>query len=382
MTMSKRDFYEVLGVSKSASQDEIKAAYRKLALKYHPDRNPDNKEAEEKFKEAAAAYEILSDQQKRSQYDQFGHSDVSGMGGGGHYDREGGMSMDDIFENFGDIFGSIFGGGGGKSQQARRSAPQAKHGHDLAQDISISLKDAYEGTKKEVGYYHFVSCDTCHNKGTKAGTKPKQCPECHGTGQKQFRQGFFMYAQTCSNCAGEGFTISDPCTACNGKSRIQKYDKFSVTIPAGIYDDAELRITGKGDSGVYGGKTGDLFIRVHIHPDKKFYREGDDLVSTLTLTYPQLVFGCQVEIENIDGSMQAIKIPRGTPVGEKVIVPGRGFANVRHKGVRGNLVIVTQCHIPNKISTDAREALSAYSDLIGTDTEEGGIVSFFKKFLG
>jgi molecular chaperone DnaJ len=351
-----------------------------MAMKYHPDRNPDNKEAEEKFKEAAEAYEILSDQQKRGQYDQFGHSGVSGMGS--HHGAGGGMNMEDIFESFGDIFGSMFGGGGNHRQQARRSGPQAKHGHDLAQDVTISLKESYEGSKKEVGYYHFVSCDTCHGKGSKVGSKPHQCAECQGTGQKQFRQGFFMYAQTCSSCAGEGFIMKDPCNSCNGKSRIQKYDKFSVTIPTGVYDGAELRITGKGDAGVYGGKTGDLFIRIHILEDKKFHREGDDLICTLILTYPQLVFGSQVEIENIDGSKQTVKIPKGTPVGEKIVIPGKGFANVRKKGVRGNLVLLTQCHIPKKISTDAKKHLSSYSDIIGTNTEDGGIVSFFKKFLG
>ncbi len=375
--MTKRDFYEVLGVSKSASNDEIKAAYRKMAMKYHPDRNPDNKEAEENFKEAAEAYEMLSDQQKRGQYDQFGHSGVSGMGGHG---PSGGMNMEDIFESFGDIFGSMFGGGG--QRQARRSGPQPKHGHDLAQDITISLKESYIGTKKEVSYYHFVSCDTCNGKGIKAGTKPQSCGTCHGTGQKQFRQGFFMYAQTCGSCSGEGFIISNPCTACNGKSRTQKYDKFTVTIPAGIYDGAELRISGKGDAGVYGGRSGDLFVRVQILQDKKFHREDNDLVSTLVLTYPQLVLGCQVEIENIDGTKQTVKVPKGCPVGERVVVPGKGFANVRRKGVKGNLVVTTNCHVPKKISAEAKSSLSAYSNNIGTSTDDGGIVSFFKKFLG
>jgi len=378
--MSKRDYYEVLGVPKSSPQEDIKSAYRKLAMKYHPDRNPDNKDAEDKFKEAAEAYEVLSDNQKRGQYDQFGHSGVDGIGG--HHGPGGGMNMEDIFESFGDIFGSMFGGGGGHRQQARRSGPQPKHGHDLAQDVTISLKESYEGSKKEVGYYHFVSCDTCKSKGTKAGTRPQQCAECQGTGQKQFRQGFFMYAQTCGSCAGEGFIMSDPCSSCNGKSRTQKYDKFSVTIPTGVYDGAELRITGKGDAGVYGGNSGDLFIRIHVLEDKKFHRKGDDLVSTLTLTYPQLVFGSQVEIENIDGKKQTVKVPKGSPVGEKIIVPGKGFANVRRKGVKGNLVIITQCHIPKKIPADAKKLLSSYSDIVGTNTEDGGIVSFFKKFLG
>lgn len=376
MNTQKRDYYEILGVPKSASSQEIKKAYRTLALKYHPDRNPDNKEAEEKFKEAAEAYEVLSDQSKRAQYDQFGHAGTQGMGGFGH----GGMSMDDIFEHFGDIFGSMF--GGGSSQRSRGAmGPQPKHGHDLAQDVSISLKDAYLGTKQEIGYYHFISCEPCKGMGSKPGSKPTTCTKCHGSGQIQFRQGFFMYAQNCSTCTGQGFIISNPCDKCKGKCRTQEYDKFTVTIPAGVYDGAELRITSKGDAGVFGGESGNLYVRIHVSADKKFHRVNDDLVSTLMLTYPQLVLGCQVEIENIDGNKQMIKVPRGCAVGEKIIVPGKGFKNIRSK-VSGNLVIITECHVPKKIDADAKKLLTQYSDKIGTDTNEGGILSFFKKFLG
>lgn len=376
MQTQKRDYYEILGVQKTASADEIKAAYRKLALKYHPDRNPDNKQSEEKFKEAAEAYEVLSDQQKRSQYDQFGHAGMGGMGGFG----TGGMSMDDIFESFGDIFGSMF--SGGSHRRSHKTGLEPKHGHDLAQNITISLKESYLGTKQEVGYYHFVSCKTCNGMGAKKGTQPTQCGKCHGSGQIQFRQSFFMYAQTCGSCSGEGFTIPNPCSDCSGKSRTQEYDKFTVTIPAGVFDGAELRITDKGDAGVFGGRSGDLYVRVHVSPDKKFQRVSDDLVSTLMLTYPQLALGCQVEIENIDGKKQLIKVPRGCAVGEKIIIPGKGFMNLRSK-IRGNLVIVTQCHVPKKLSADAKKLLNEYSDKIGTDTqEESGIISFFKKFLG
>lgn len=372
MTAQKRDFYDILGVPKTASQDEIKKAYRTLALKYHPDRNPDNKQAEEKFKEAAEAYEILSDQEKRSKYDQFGHAGAqSGFGQGSN------MNMDDIF---GDIFSSMFNGGESRSR-SRATGPQAKHGHDLAQDISISLQESYLGTKQEISFYHFVICEPCKGMGSKPGSKPTSCAKCQGTGQMQFRQGFFMYAQTCGTCGGQGFMISNPCSKCHGKCRTQEYDKFTVTIPAGVFDGAELRITGKGDAGIFGGKPGDLFVRVHVMPDKKFQRVNDDLVSTLMLTYPQLVLGCQVEIENIDGKKQTIKIPRGCAVGEKIIVPGKGFKNLR-SSVSGNLVIVTQCHVPSKLDADAKALLTQYSDKIGTEIQEGGILSFFKKFLG
>ena len=239
--MQKRDYYEILGVSKSASATDIKAAYRKMALKYHPDRNPNNKEAEDKFKQASEAYEVLSDKDKRQKYDQFGHAGFSNSGQAG----PGGMDMDDIFSNFGDIFGSMFGG-----RQQRRTAgqPQPKRGHDLSKELDITLKDAYLGTKVDINLYRFIGCDTCSSKGTKPGTSVTACTRCHGSGQTQVQQGFFMYAQTCGSCRGQGYTIPSPCGSCGGQSRMQQYDKFSLTIPRGIFDGAELRITGKGDA--------------------------------------------------------------------------------------------------------------------------------------
>jgi molecular chaperone DnaJ len=378
--MNKKDFYEVLGVSRSATDQEIKAAYRKLALKYHPDRNPGNKEAEESFKEAAAAYEVLSDPQKRKTYDQFGHAGMNGgmggFGGGPH-----GMNMDDIFENFGDIFGDIL--GGQKRARKKATGPEPRRGHDLYKNINVTLKESYTGTKQEIAYYHFQECDTCKGKGTKAGTKPVTCPTCKGAGQMHFSQGFFMYSQTCSACNGQGFTIPSPCPTCNGQSRKQVYDKFNVTIPAGIFDGAELRITGKGDAGVYGGPSGDLFLKVAVQTDAHFKRIDDDLTCTVLLTYPQLVFGSQVEIENIDGTKEAIKISKGCPVGERIIIAGKGFPKLRGSG-RGNLVVITNCDIPKKLSEKAKELLTDYSKEIGTQTHgnSGGISGFFKKFLG
>jgi molecular chaperone DnaJ len=382
MSTNNRDYYDILGVEKNASVDDIKAAYRKMALKYHPDRNPGNKEAEEKFKEAAAAYEVLSDADKRKRYDQYGHAGVEngGMGGG-----QQGMNMDDIFEHFGDIFGDIFGAAGGKQRGGRKkSGPQPKRGHDLDQELTLSLKEAYLGTKKEIGYYHFVTCESCAGSGAKKGTTPQSCSVCGGTGQRHFTQGFFMYAEPCSACRGEGFTIPSPCTTCKGQSRVQKFDKFTVNIPKGIFDTAELRITGKGDAGIFGGTPGDLFLHIQITPDPKFKRVEDDLVSTIILTYPQLVLGCQIEIENIDGTKETIKIPKGCPVNEKILVAGKGFARLRGKGT-GNLVIITNCHIPKKLSAEAKAALTSYSEQIGTSVEgynEGGITGFFKRFLG
>lgn len=375
---TKRDYYEILGISKQATTDEIKNSYRKLALKYHPDRNPNNKEAEEKFKEAAEAYQILSDPEKRKRYDQFGKAGFENMGSGPHD-----MNMDDIFENFGDIFESLFGGGRARSRSQKQAAPMPKAGHDLAKEVTITFKESFLGCKKEISFYHFVPCETCHSKGTHEGTSYQVCAVCHGSGQQQYRQGLFAFAQTCSSCGGEGFTIPSPCPTCKGQTRVQKLDKFSVTIPAGIYNEAELRIVDKGDAGVFGGPTGNLYVRVYVTPDKKFKRVDNDLECSIMLTYPQLVFGCQIDIELIDGSKESIRIPKGCAVGHRITVTGKGFANLRSKG-HGNLVITTQCHIPTKLSNKAKDLLSQYSEEIGTDSSapDHSITGFFKKFLG
>ena len=378
--MSKTDFYDLLGVSRSATTAEIKAAYRKMAMKYHPDRNPGNAEAEKKFKAASEAYDVLSSDQKRQQYDQMGHSaykQTGGTGPGGH----GGMNMDDIFENFGDIFGSMFGGGHSRRRGGPRG-PVAQRGHDLKQALDITLKESFTGTEKEVGYYRFLACKTCDAKGVKPGTSIKTCMECKGEGKRVIQQGFFMYEQACGTCSGHGYQIESPCTSCRGQCRTQQYDKFTVTIPKGIYDTAELRVTGRGDAGIYGGQSGDLFIKVSIKPDPIFKRVKDDLVRTVRLTYPQLVLGCQIEVESIDGASYTFKIPRGCQGGDNIIKSGAGFQRV-NSSIRGNFVVVTECYIPKKITPEERKNLLEYSDMIGSDVQKneasGG---FFKRFLG
>lgn len=375
--MAKRDYYEILGVSKDASADEIKKAYRKLAMKYHPDRNPDNKEAEEKFKEAAEAYEILSDQQKRQQYDQFGHAGAQGMGGGAGF-----HNMEDIFANFGDIFSDIFGGGGARRGH-KKSGPTPKRGHDLAKEVAITLEDAFSGTKKDVTYYHFTNCKDCSGKGTQSGTKAEECSDCHGTGQVRYQAGIFIQTSSCPTCNGQGFFIKNPCKTCNGQSRIQKYETISVTIPKGIFDGANLRVAGKGDAGVYGGSSGDLIVHVSIMPHKTFERVGDNLECTVTLTYPQLVFGAHIDIKNIDSSKETLKVPKGCAIGERIVIKDKGFPKLRSRH-RGDLIVTTNCDIPKSLSNKADETLRKYSEQIGTDVDSnaGGIAGFFKKFLG
>jgi molecular chaperone DnaJ len=377
--MAKKDFYTVLGVAKTASPEEIKAAYRSLALKYHPDRNPGNKDAEEKFKEAAEAYEVLSDAQKRQQYDTFGHESPH-MGGFG----SGGMNTEDIFSQFGDIFGDIFGGNAGNQRKkTKRGSPSPKKGHDLGKEVALSLEEAFLGTKKEIMYHHFMPCAPCSGKGIGEGGAFKACEACQGNGQVHYRHGIFMYSETCSSCSGEGFVITNPCTTCKGQSRIQQYDTISVTIPKGIFDGADLRVGGRGDAGSFGGEAGDLFVKIRVMPHKLFSREEDDLVCTIKLTYPQLVFGCQIDIENIDKTTETIKIPKGCPVGERIVVGGKGFAKIRGRG-RGNLIVIAACDIPKSLSSEAEQSLRAYSDAIGTAAEgnHGSIRGFFKKFLG
>ena len=370
---SKRDYYDILGVGKDAQAGDIKKAYRKVALKYHPDRNPDNKDAEEKFKEASEAYEVLSDADKRQQYDNFGHAGVNGAGGGGYQQHTG------DFSEFGDIFGSFFRYAQQQAQQPKKQGIMPKHGHDLGHEVTISLKDALLGIKKDIRVYHYVPCADCKHTGCAASSKPEACGPCKGAGQRYVQQGMFAYTENCTACNGEGYKITNPCSTCRGQSRMQKYETLSVTIPAGVYDQADLRITGKGDAGMYGGRSGSLFIKVNVTPSDSFHRVKNDLVGSLKLTYPQLVLGCQIEVESIDGSRHTIRVPRGCPIGKEITIAEKGFPDIKTKR-RGRLVFVTSCDIPKKISKEAKEALMEYNKAV--QHEESGIISFFKRFLG
>lgn len=376
--MSKRDYYEILGVSRDATQEEIKKKYRALALKYHPDRNPDNKEAEAKFKEATEAYEVLGDEQKRKRYDQFGH-DAMHSGSDFHQNP----NMSDIFEQFGDIFGDIFGGHGQRGGRGKKPS-MAQRGNDLSIELKLTLKESYLGVKKDISVYRFVPCTTCAGSGCADGAKPTTCSTCHGQGSVSMRQGFFAFSQACTSCQGRGHIITAPCGTCRGQSRVQKHDVItSVGIPAGIHEGQEPRISGKGDAGVYGGPAGDLYISIRIIPDKHFHRRDNELVTTLTLTYPQLVLGCQVEITNIDDTKETVKIPRGCAIGKEIRIPQRGFPRKHSADNRDDLVIITQCEIPTKLNEETKQALHDYAEKLGNQSSaSSGITGFFKRFLG
>ncbi len=369
--MSKKDYYDILGVSKNASEADIKKAYRKLAMQHHPDRNPGDKKAESLFKEATEAYEVLSDKDKRGRYDQFGHA---GVNAGSDYHTN--ADPHDIFSQFGDIFGNIF---NQHNRQQKRTGPAPTQGHDLAYEVTISLKESFVGCKKEIKVYHFVACTSCKQSGCKEGKSPTMCKPCQGTGQTSIQQGFFAFSQPCRSCNGNGFLITDPCTTCRGQSRIQQYETLTVTIPAGIYRGADLRIVNKGDAGAFSGPAGHLYVKINVSPDSFFQRRDNDLICTLTLTYAQLVLGAQLEVESIDGSTHTVKIPKGCPVGHEIMVVGKGFIKLQGTGA-GNLIFVTQCAIPKKISSEAKDALLAYDKAV--EHEDGGITGFFKKFLG
>ncbi|MDA0189229.1 MAG: molecular chaperone DnaJ [Proteobacteria bacterium] len=326
--MSKRDFYDVLGVNRDASEDEIKKAYRKLAMKYHPDRNPDNPKAEEHFKEAKEAYEILSDSQKRAAYDQYGHAGVdpqAGMGGGGF--GAGGFS-----DAFGGIFDEIFGGGrGGRSNIYR--------GADLRYNLEITLEQAAFGTETKIRIPTMEVCESCHGSGAKSGTQPKTCPTCQGSGQVRLQQGFFSIQQTCPKCHGTGRFIADPCGSCHGAGRVKQHKTLAVKIPAGVDEGDRIRLSGEGEHGINGGPSGDLYVQIHLKPHPVFQREGNDLHCEMPISFTTAALGGEIEIPTLDGAAK-LRIPAETQTGKVFRLRGKGI-----KGVRSHALGDLLCHV-------------------------------------
>ena len=349
--MSKRDYYEVLGVNRDAGDDEIKKAYRKLAMKYHPDRNPDNKEAEEKFKEAKEAYEMLSDPQKKAAYDRYGHAGVDPSMGAG----PGAQGFDGFADAFGDIFGDLFGGGG------RGGRSNVYRGADLRYNLEITLEEAARGAEKTIRIPTVEECGTCHGSGAKPGTHPKPCPTCQGHGQVRVPQGFFSIQQTCPKCHGSGKIIPDPCRDCGGAGRTKKQKTLEVKIPAGIDDGMRLRHAGHGEPGLNGGPPGDLYVEIHIRKHAVFERDHDDLHCEMPISITTAALGGEIEIPTLEG-MARLKIPAETQSGKVFRLRGKGIKNVRSH-VHGDLMCHVVVETPVNLTERQRELLREFEEI-------------------
>ena len=341
--MSKRDYYEILEVGRSASDQEIKSAYRKLALKFHPDRNPGDKHAEEKFKEAAEAYAILSDTDKRARYDRFGHA---GVGGGAQgFDPSQFSGFEDIFGGLGDIFG--FGGGG------RRGGPQ--RGADLRYDLEIKFEQAAKGVETNIQIPRHETCETCKGNGAAPGTEPATCPQCRGAGQLRFQQGFFTVARTCSQCRGSGKIITKPCPDCKGAGAIEQQRKLTVKIPAGIATGQRLRLTGEGEAGTLGGPPGDLYVVIYVREHAFFQRDGNNLHCTVPLPFTTLALGSEIKVQGIDEE-ETVKIPEGTQPGTTFRLRGKGMPDVSGRG-KGDILVTVQGVTPKRLTKEQKKLL-------------------------
>ncbi len=346
--MSKRDYYEVLGVSRTATEVDIKSAYRKLALQHHPDRNPGDKVAEDKFKEAAEAYAVLADTDKRHMYDRFGHAGLGGAATGG-FDPTVFTGFEDILGGLGDIFGfgDIFGGG------RRRGGPQ--RGGDLRYDLEIAFEESAKGTSTSIQIPRQETCETCKGSGAAPGSQPTTCPQCHGRGQLRYQQGFFTVARTCGQCRGSGQVITKPCVTCRGAGRVQKEKKITVKIPAGIATGQRLRLTGEGEAGPAGGPHGDLYVVIHVQDHAFFQRENNDLFCEIPLNFPTVALGGEITIPTLEGE-EPFPVPEGTQSGTTFRLRGRGMPDVTGRG-RGDLLITVKVVTPKKATKEQKKLL-------------------------
>ena len=349
--VTKVDYYEVLSVSRDANDQEIKTAYRKLAMQYHPDRNPNNPAAEEKFKECGEAYAVLSDADKRAAYDRYGHAAFQGGGGGGNPFAGQGFGGQDLGDIFGDLFGEMFnmGGAGG------RKASRVQRGRDLRYDLTLEFEEAVFGIEREIKIRRMEMCDDCKGSGAAKGKKAVTCTQCGGRGQQRFQQGFFSVARTCSACGGTGTLIVDPCATCRGETRVQAEHTILVKVPAGVEQDTRIRYQGEGEAGKFGGPAGDLYVVLTVKEHKFFERDGDDLHCVMPISFPQAALGTELEIETLEGTA-TIKVPEGTQSGREFKLKGKGVPHLNSHG-KGDLIVEIRVQTPSKLNKAQKELL-------------------------
>lgn len=371
---TQRDLYEILGVAKGASADELKKAYRKLAMQHHPDKNPGDKKAEEKFKEISHAYDILSDEQKRAAYDRFGHAAFQGGAGGG----AGGFSGAEGFDfgaGFADIFEDLFGMSGGR-RGGQSQAQMHTRGSDLRYNLQISLEEAFAGKQETIKVTTSASCDTCRGSGGEKGSQPVTCPTCRGSGRVRASQGFFTIERTCTACGGMGKTIKDPCRTCAGTGRVRKEKKLAVNIPAGVEEGTRIRLSGEGEAGLRGGATGDLYIFVSVKPHPLFTRDGADIHCAIPIAMTTAALGGSIEVPTIDGGRVKVAIPEGTQTGHQMRLKGKGFSVMR-SAHRGDMYIHTQVETPVKLSKQQKDLLKQFDKTGGHTSPQAE--SFFAR---
>ncbi len=354
----KRDYYEVLGIHRNASETEIKKAFRKLAIQHHPDKNPGDKEAEEKFKELTEAYEVLSDPQKRAQYDQFGHAGL-GQGAGGFY--SGGFGAGSPFSDiFSDIFGDIFGGGGRQRSRGRR-------GDDLQYTMEISFEEAAFGVENKIEIPYAKRCDNCAGSGAKPGTEAKTCPTCRGAGQVRFQQGLFSISRTCSHCNGEGRVVETPCPICRGAGSVRDRKTLSVKVPAGVETGNRLKLVGEGGQGTKGGPNGDLYVLITVKDHPIFTRDGNDVICEIPISFTQAALGCEIDVPSLEGKV-ALKIPEGTQSAKTFRMRGKGIPTLQGYG-RGDQLVVIRVETPVNLTRKQKELLEEFARLGGEATQ-------------
>jgi molecular chaperone DnaJ len=355
-----KDYYETLGVSRDATDADLKKAFRQLAMKYHPDRNPGNKASEDKFKEVNEAYSVLSDPGKRENYDRYGSAEGIGAGAG-YGPFAGGTGFGDIFE---DIFGDFFGGFAGGQRR-----PRPAKGNDLRYDLSITLIEAAFGTEKTIEFPRWESCSECRGSGSEPGKEPQVCPACKGTGQIRFQQGFFSVSKTCGKCYGAGRIITHPCKACKGKGKIQKEKSIALKIPAGVDIGSRLRIQGEGEPGLHGGPNGDLYVMLNVQEHPFFKRDGTEIYCDVPISFPQAALGAEIEVPTLDGTVK-LKVPQGTPSGHPFILKGKGLPQVGGHH-RGSQIVRVYVDVPKRLTPRQKELLEEFASINGDEVSKG-----------